>query len=113
MNDFICKEITTGYFHMVAVANNTLTMQRVLFEKWLLLHLKENLDYVEPGITLLYLKDLPLDQNMNNHLMYTNFLFSRSFLIIIERGIFFLHVTPKNFAVIRWIRLRCIPYSAE
>ena len=41
MNDFICKEITTGYFHMVAVANHGLTMQRVLFEKWLLLHLKK------------------------------------------------------------------------
>ena len=37
------QEIITGYFHMVAVANNTLTMQRVLFEKWLLLHLKKKL----------------------------------------------------------------------
>jgi hypothetical protein len=44
---------------------------------------------MEPGITLLYLKDLPLGQNLNSHLIYINFLFSPSFLNIIERGIFF------------------------
>jgi hypothetical protein len=30
MNDFISKEITTGYFHMVAVGNHALTMQSIV-----------------------------------------------------------------------------------
>jgi len=52
---------------------------------------------MEPGITLQYLKDLLLGQNLNNHLIYINFLFSRSFLNIIERGIlFFPHDTQKS-----------------
>lgn len=85
MKNLIFKEVSdTGYFQMVAVASHAMTMQIVLYEQWLLPHLKKkNLYYTEPGITPLYLKDLPLSQNLNDYLMYIIFLFSLSFLNII------------------------------
>ena len=110
MNDFICKEITTGYFRRWPSLNMPWPC-RVLFEQWLLPQLKKNLNYMEPGITLLYLKDLPLGQNLNNHLIYINFPLRSSFLNIIERGNF--SPTPKNFAVIRRAGLWCIQFFAE